>query len=121
MSCATRGWGAALVLAAVVASAAVAGCDQHIADGVGVANDTGQTLHFVLLMSDGPSTLSATADPHGTALLLTTSQLGSDGCSRYAVVAYDSGGREVARHAAGEGLCIGDRWTIGGPGATASG
>lgn len=119
----TRRLGIALVAAAVIAGgAALAGCDPHILDGVGVVNDTDQPLHFAQLSNDGTrAPLVGTADPHGTLLLLTPNNMGSDGCSPYAVIAYDPSGREVARHAAGKGLCLGDRWTIGGPGASPSG
>lgn len=114
------GLSVALLAVAVVVGVALAGCDPHASDGVGVVNNTGQPLHFVLLMDDGPSTLPATADPHGTTLLLSPNSVGGDGCSPYAVVAYDPSGREVARHPAGKGLCLGDRWTIGSPGASPS-
>lgn len=115
------GLSVALLAAAVVAGAALAGCDPHYSDGVIAVNDTDQPLHFVLLMDGGPSTLPATADPHGNTLLLSPSSVGGDGCSPYAVVAYDPSGREVARHAAGKGLCVGDRWTIGSTSASPSG
>ena len=121
MSRTTQRWRATLLAVAVVAGAALTGCDPHASDGVVAVNDTDQPLHFVWLSHDGPSPIGGTANAYGTTLLLSPDNLGSDGCSPYAVVAYDPGGREVARHAAGKGLCLGDRWTIGGPGTSPSG
>jgi hypothetical protein len=121
MSWAAGGSRAALIAAALAAGAALSGCDPHINEGVVAVNDTAQTLHFAALMSDGPRALPGTADPYGGLVILSPNNVGSDGCSQYAVAAYDPSGREVARHAPGKGLCVGDQWTIGGAAPTASG